>query len=894
MKKENNKKGTLQKVLKVSKWIFASVFVLCISISITVYLMRDKIVDKVVTELNKNMNTPVQVESIDLTFWASFPNLSVDFNKLYIKDAVPDAQETDTLFYSERVRLKFNPFDILKKEYKVKKIEVSPGYAHIKNFKEGRNNYDIVKTSEDTTSSSFEFSLKEVAFENFRLDYSNYDAEQYQSTELKEMVLSGDFTEKLIDLNVESTLHINYAQSGKVKLVTHQTAHFDFNLLVNKEDGSVLLKEAPVTIADLPFSFALTVQPNLIDVRLKAKDLQLVQLAQSLHHQGTDKIKDFQGTGKVQFDLHYSDKRVENKKGEIECVFGIQNGNIVEPSKNLRISNINIDGYYGNVDKRNGEHLNLKELQFRTAAGPFKGNLLLTKFNKPRYQGKANGRIDLAVLHCIFPIPTVKSTSGKVNVDSKFDIQTTGEGVNLSACSGDLDFQNVHCQLNNDKRYFDHITGGMLLNSNVLDIQQISLTVGKSDLLLNGKLEQIQNYLNKKGNLLANMDVKSAYIDVQDFSSSDKAEEIKNGRNFILPNDIVANVQLRANNLQYEKHQFKQLGTNLKINGRNLNFTALRLQNAGAEINGNVLIQENSPEIFTISTEASSNNIAFQPLFSEWDNFDQQVISSQNISGSASANLKFTAPFDLRSGINSNQILATLDLQVDNGKLTNVEAFKSISGSLQSSTATRLILKENNITTFEKNLLDLKFETLKNTITIANGKLTIPKMTIASNALTVDLAGTHDFNNNIDYHFNFNLRDIKKVKVETEFGEVVDDGTGLLLFCHMYGNLDNPTIKWDKEQKRLLAKETFQQEKQTTKEMLKAELGMFKKDTSVVAYKAKEKPKETIQMQFGAAKKEEPIVEEKVNKNTKINKTLQKWKEDAKKEKEGELVLDPE
>jgi uncharacterized protein involved in outer membrane biogenesis len=270
MEKIKKNKSTMRKVWKVSKWIAASLLVFCISISVAVYLMRDKIVNKVVVELNKNMNTPVQVESIDLTFWASFPNLSVDFNHLFIKDAIENAAATDTLFYSERVRLKFNPFDILKKDYKVKKVEISPGYAHIKNFKDGKNNYEIVKASDDTTSSAVEFTLNEVAFEDFRLDYSNFEAEQYHSTKLDEMVLSGDFTENIIDLNAESTLHINFAQSGDVKLVTNKKAYFDLNLQVNKEDGSVLLKEAPVTIADLPFTFALTVQPKLIDVKLKA------------------------------------------------------------------------------------------------------------------------------------------------------------------------------------------------------------------------------------------------------------------------------------------------------------------------------------------------------------------------------------------------------------------------------------------------------------------------------------------------------------------------------------------------------------------------------------------------------------------------------------------------
>ena len=69
------------------------------------------------------------------------------------------------------------------------------------------------------------------------------------------------------------------------------------------------------------------------------------------------------------------------------------------------------------------------------------------------------------------------------------------------------------------------------------------------------------------------------------------------------------------------------------------------------------------------------------------------------------------------------------------------------------------------------------------------------------------------------------------------------------------------------------------------KKVAKAEFGLFKKDTAVVAYREKEKPREEVRMQFG--KQTEEIVEEKPKKDTKIGKTFQKWKEEAKKENEG-------
>lgn len=883
-----SKKG-LSRIFCWSKWIFASLFFLCLLISLSVYLFRDKVVGIVVVEINKNLNTPVKVGNVDLTFWGSFPNLSVDFNEVFVHDAIPEANKSDTLFYSKKIRLKFNLIDILNKNYKVKKIEVFPGYGHIKHFADGRSNYDIFKPSTDTTPSPFQFTLNELYFEDFRLDYSHFGTAQFHATRLADFRLSGDFTEKVADLTAESNLEIIYAQSGEVKLVEHKAAYFKLKLRINQEDGTINLPDASVQIANLPFIFGLDVNEKLIDVRLNANNLQLVDVARNIQHQGTKKIADLRGTGTVQFNFHYTDERKEDASGKIECNFGVKNGNIVEPTENLLISNININGFYGNTNKKLGEHLSLDKLNFQTIAGPFAGNLMITEFNQPHFQGKAIGSIDLAILHAIFPLPSIQSTSGKIAVDSKFDVKSTTAGAEIRNCDGNIDFADVQCQLVNDKRYFDHITGRFYWKDNIAGLEKLSLTIGNSDLSLDGKFEQLQAYLNNTGKLKADIKIRSAFLDVQDFSTSTKAEEIANGRNYILPNNIDGNLHLMANNLTYEKHQFKKLSTELVIFERNLHFKQLSLQNSEADIVGNLLIREKSPEIFTISTNAHSNNISFAPLFAEWDNFQQTVISSNNISGKAIIDLQFSAPFDLKSGIKSKDIVATVKMKIDDGRLKNIDAFKSITVSLKESVMTRMILKENNIQNFENNLLDLKFASIENTFTISNGRLSIPRMTIISNALTVNLSGVHDFDNQIDYHLDFNLRDIKKKQTKSEFGEIIDDGTGLQLFAHMFGPIDNPTIKWDQQAKRELVKANIEADKQTAKEMLKAEFGLFKKDSTLRVYQVKEKPKEEIQINFGKTEETEVVEDVKVKKDNKINKTVQNWKNEADKAKDNKI-----
>jgi hypothetical protein len=78
--------------------------VLFFLISLLLYLYKDDICNAVIGEVNKHMKAKVEVSNVDLAFWGSFPNLSVDFDHVFIQDSYESSTELDTLLYSEKIR----------------------------------------------------------------------------------------------------------------------------------------------------------------------------------------------------------------------------------------------------------------------------------------------------------------------------------------------------------------------------------------------------------------------------------------------------------------------------------------------------------------------------------------------------------------------------------------------------------------------------------------------------------------------------------------------------------------------------------------------------------------------------------------------------------------------
>jgi len=886
-----------RRLIRISLWFFGSLIGLMLLISGLLYFFKDEICGYAVGEVNKHLKAKVSVSDVDLTFWGSFPSMSVDFNHVFIQDSYSYASVKDTLLYSDRIRMKFNPLDIWEENYKVHSIEIAPGTLQLKVNRRGEVNYDILKPTGDTTKSTFELALESVELEKVRLSYRNKLTGQSYSTRLSQLELQGNFDQDRFDLATNAELTIEKIKSGKVTLISDQPASINVKVSVDKLKDIVSLPEATISIAELPFVISGTFRKDSTLFELHSKDIPLTDFAQKFAVSGTDDIKKYNGAGIAFADIFVRSANENDEPARILCDFGIRDGELTEPSSGIRLSKISMEGRYANVDGKANEFLDLKKLRFVTPGGPFRGNLRITHFNEPAYEGSARGIVDLRMLHALFSLPMVEKISGRVDLESDFDVRTIRKDSGKSdyrveQCNGNVVLENVVLKLKEDQRTFRNVHGALYLRGDEAGIDQVAFKVGETDLILDGVFRHIVPYLEGEGNLEADVEISGERVDLQDLGMTTKEEKIQEERHFVIPDNIRGNMRTDIGELKYEKHRFLQVSGRMEMTDRRLFFPSVKLQNAEADIDGSVLIEEKSPEIFTITAEVQSGNIQFKPLFREWDNFNQKVIGEENIYGQAQSKVYFSAPFDLRSGIISNAIKSQVYLKISNGKLKDVSSFRSITESLQTNTA-RMVIGKENIALLEKKLMDLRFETLENTFTIENGKLTIPEMLIHTSALDVETSGTHTFDNNIDYRFAFRFRDLKNKNRMTEFGEEVDDGTGMKVYMRMYGTVDKPTIVWDKTSRKQQLQEDLKQEKETVKSMLKSEFGLFKNDTTVKHYQEKERPKETIKVEFGSPSEPAlPEEQKKAKKDTKLKSTLKNWKQEADKDKEEKVEFD--
>ncbi|WP_343631348.1 AsmA-like C-terminal region-containing protein [Fluviicola sp.] len=881
------------------KWFFGILLTLVLLISFLLYIFKDDIIDYAISEINKTLKTEVHVDEIDVTFWATFPNLSLDFNGVFIQDAFPDATRRDTLLYTEQIRLKFNPMDIWNEKYNVKKVDIKPGTLQLKVNKKGAVNYDIFKESKSDEKTNFNLTLESIHATGIRFSYSNKVNENSYKTKVQDIQLVGNFTQDKFDIATNADFYIQRIQNGLVPFIINQQASTQVAIHIDQISETFSIDRGKLLLAGIPFDFDVKVDTTEVSLKIDADKIPLAELANNLAMKEVKTVSELKGSGTGTFHLDFQNGLAKDSYPKVDCQFSIDNGRLTEPTKGLTLRNIDLKGYYSTLKGKDKEELTIKNVAFQTISGPFSGNLAIRRFSKPSYRGAAKGSVDLEVIHALFHIPKIEELSGRVKVNTNFHLETVFENqeavVEIVDGNGTALMDNVDFRLQNDSRKFYDIYGNLILNRSDAVLEALKVHLGESDLELNGSFNYIDQFLQDKHTLDIAVIAESKKINLKDFTNTIAGDPKTTASNheWMMPTLINGNVKLNVDAIHMDHHTFSQINGEMTVGNRSISIQKLHGITGNATVRGTLAVVESSPQYFQLATSLSSKDIYFKPIFREWNNFDQEVIKEDNISGRAEAILDMKAPFDLTYGILKDELEAQIQLKIIGGQLKNVSTFTALTKDLKT-TKTKMILKGREIDALGEKLNDIRFQTLENTILIKKSTIVIPKMEIKSSALNISVEGKHKFNNDIDYRFAFRFRELKEQKDESEFGIVEDDGTGFKIFVRMYGNLSDPVIEWDKTSRKEESKQNREEAKKEAISILKSELGLFKKDTTIKKYQPPKKEYEVLKIEFGKEEEVNPYEEKKkIEKEKKgLKKFGEKLKEKGKPDEKEEFTVE--
>jgi hypothetical protein len=401
------------------------------------------------------------------------------------------------------------------------------------------------------------------------------------------------------------------------------------------------------------------------------------------------------------------------------------------------------------------------------------------------------------------------------------------------------------------------------------------------------------SYFQSTGQLLAKLKVNSKKLIVEDFENKILVQKntVEKSRAPIFPEKIALEMQCDVGQISWNEHVFFALSTKLHFAEKGLSSKQFTLRHADSEITGNFSLFEKEDARFDGNLKLGTNHFSIQKWMKEWNDFDQNYITHQTLSGTGKIGIESQFYFDAMKDFDPQNLKAKIHFILQQGRMKEVPFMQELTKELKNSKA-RFLFSKKQFQEMEHKLNDIQFSTLENTFLIDRGNIEIPFMHLSSNALNLDFYGKQSFQGAIDYHVAFKLRDLIVSDEMTEFGIVEADKSGIKLYARIHGTTEKPQFTWDFEQAKQDNKQKRQEAKQEAISILKSEFSRNKSDSTYRPYAAKPTQKEEIFIDFSNKREEETIIDSK--KESEIGKRLKQKLNNMKKEQNPKVEFEIE
>jgi len=860
----------LKKILK----IVAIVFVVLIAALFAIpYLFKDQIKAKIVDAINENVDAKVSFADADLSLFKNFPNATVGIEKLLIINKAPF--EGDTLVSLGELNLKMSIKELFKgkeESLNIQGITSENGIINIIFNKDGVGNFDIAlkdkeKTTKDEKSEPLSLKIQNYKIENYTFRYID------QGSKIKMVIDSlnhegtGDFTNAKLDLTTKTTANISM-DMDKVNYMKNVKLTLDAILGIDLDKSKYTFKENKALINQLPLEFDGFIQMveagQIYDLKFKTPTssftnfLGLIPSAYSSSLNGVKTTGDFTIVGFAKGEL------TETTVPKFNIAIASNNASFQYPNLPKSVQNIVIDTKIINeTGILNDTYVNLDQLSFKIDQDVFsaKANVRNITVN-PLVKAALKGTINLANLSKAYPVKMDKPLAGilKADVTTEFDMASVEKSQyeNIKN-AGTMSLSGFKYTDENNKS-MNISTALVEFNPSRINLKQFDATTGRSDISINGVLENFYGFMFKKQELKGNFNMSSNQLAVDDFMTTGepaktetKAETetktaAKPAEAMKIPAFLNCTLNAKANTVLYDNLKLKDVAGKLIIKDEKATLENFKTSIFGGTIGltGAVSTKEKVP---TFDVNLGFNQVDIGQTFTQLEMMKKIAPLAGIINGKLNSTIKLNGNLDAKE--------LTPDLKSISGDLIG----QLLSTTVNPKNSTVLNSLTSNIKFLDPSKLNLN--DLKMALTFADGKVNVKPFDIKYQDIKVTVGGTHSF----DQVMNYNLKlDVPAKYLGSEANALIAKMSpadaakldNIPITALMTGNFSNPKISTDMKAAatNLTAQLVNQQKEKLTQKGTSALTDLINKntkakDTTKAATTEKEKTTQEVTKKAG-------------------------------------------
>lgn len=773
VQKPKKKKSLFRRILK---WTGITFLVLIILIILAPFIFKDKIVQLVKDEANKNLNAKVDFGDFDLTLFSSFPDFRFKIQNVSVIGVQPF--ENDTLAYIKELSLDLNIKSVISGDkYKVNAIVLDSPVINGIVMADGKANWDITKPSTDTTKaaadtsapSKFDVQLSELEIKHANITYN--DMQGNMSATLKDLnyTMSGDFTQDNFTMKNLLDIAEVTVNDGGVGYLTKVKTHFKADIDMDMPHMKFVFKENELSLNDLGLGFDGSVEmPSsdiTMDLKFAAKQTDFKAILSLIPSVYSKDFGSVQTSGKLALDgyakgtYHSSADGKSDKYPAFAVNLKVDNAMFKYPSLPKSVNNINIDVHVEDTkDYLDAMVIDVNKFHLEMAGNPV--NMwahVKTPMSDPDLSAEIKALIDLTSVKEFIPLDKGDEVNGTI----KADISAAGRVSSLE--KQEYDKFKAAGTLEIDKMNYKTATLPYQVMLNMMKLnftnQFVELTgfdakMGNSDIRATGKIENFIQYIFKDSLIKGHFAMQSNLIDLNQLMASPSSSAAATASAAPAPADTVPmsvmevpgnidfNLDATIGKVKYTNLDLDNMVGNIVVRNKKVDMTNLKMNVLGGTALLNGYYETQNPKKPTVNMSVVVDHFDIQTTFNAFNTVQKLAPIGKYAKGMFTASLEnFSATLTPKMEPDMNTLKGNGVFKTDKVSVGGFEPFVKLGDAL----------KMDKLKNLDIQNVDLSYE-------FKDGRVALRKpANIKIDKINAEVTGSTGFDQTIDYNWKMQI-----------------------------------------------------------------------------------------------------------------------------------------
>ncbi|HEY0609981.1 MAG TPA: AsmA-like C-terminal region-containing protein [Chitinophaga sp.] len=763
------------------------VIVLWLALALYIHLNRETFLRQITDRLNQRLHGTLTIQEMNPSLLRSFPHVSMELETVLLKDSLWQ-QHHHPLLDVKRIYVKVNTFTLLRRRMDIREITMEDGAIYLYTNSTGYTNTSVFSrpANKKENGSGKDADIGSIALRNMELVMDNQQKHKLFRFSIRNLKGSVDATNAAWHFDVRTRLLVNSFSFNTLRgsYLSNQeletTLAFNFNRQQKKLSipaQRISIGGQPVTVS-ATFDFgqkptAFTIDINAVNMPYHhATSLLLPHLQRKLDSIDLQKPLDVQATIKghmrprdtpdIRVKWHTNNNILVTKAGQWDsCSF----------SGNFR--NELIPGY-GHHDANSAVHM--YQLRAKWSGLPLEADTIqVLNLKHPEFMGR---------FHSSFPLQQLNELTGDT-----YQFQSGTATASLfykgSILAGDsltpyLDgaiairdggFTYVPRNLQ-----FRDCNATIQFSGQDLFFHNVQVKSAKSTLQMEGSMRNILGlFFKAPEKIQLDWDIRSPLIDLDEFrfflvprkpgthkaslaasaAASRKARRLARQLEIVMESCNV-NMRITVDKLKYRRFDAQRVVAAVSLTQSDILLQQISLAHAGGSLRLNGSIHpQGANNRFKLIGEI--DNVHIDQLFYAFENFGMQSLTSRNLKGILSARANITGNLHNNGKLAPGSIYGELSFDLKQGALVHFAPLEDI----------------GTIFFRKRNLSNITFDNLKNTLQLKGNKILIPPMQISSSAIMMDVTGVYGIPKGTDIYLDVPLRNPEKIAKKGKKGFIL-------------------------------------------------------------------------------------------------------------------------